>query len=112
MSSDEERRVAPRVTVEIKGTVSPNGRTRKEVKIANISKSGVLIRSSVPVFSLSRVQVSVSLDGKDFEGQAICVRVTPSSPWEAGLYFIDIDEESRKVLADFLDTRLSNDERN
>jgi len=110
--SEQEKRVAPRVAVDLEGSVSPNGRTRKEIKIANISQSGVLIRSSIPVFSLSRVQLTLVLDGKSFESQAICVRVTTNPPWEAGLHFVDIDEESRRALDEFLNKRLATDEDN
>jgi hypothetical protein len=110
--SEQEKRVAPRVKVELDGTVSPNGRTRKEVRIENISESGLLIRSMIPVFSLSRVQVSLDLDGKPFESQAICVRVTTNPPWEAGLHFVEIDEESRRVLDEFIQKRLTKNEEN
>lgn len=110
--SEQEKRVAPRVIVKIDGAVSPNGRTRKEVKVENISQTGVLIRSSLPVFSLSRVQLTLILDGKSFESQAICVRVTTNPPWEAGLHFVEVDEESRRALDEFLDKRLTDNEEN
>ena len=109
---EKEKRAAPRVMVSMEGTISPNGRVRKEVKIQNISQSGLLIRSILPVFSLSRVQISLNLDGRPFEGQAICVRVTPAPPWEAGLHFVDIDEESRRALAEFITKRLHENTKN
>lgn len=103
---ERDRRTAPRVPVDLEGIISPNGWLKKEIKVGNISESGILIKTQIPLFSLSKVFVKLNLDGKDFEGQAICVRVSSKPPWEAGLHFVDIDEENRKVLAEFLKKRL------
>lgn len=107
--SFKERRSAPRVRVDLEGTISPNGWLKKEVKVENISESGLLIKSQIPIFSLSRVFVSLELDGEPFEGQAICVRVSPKPPWEAGLHFVDMDEKSKQVLKEFINKRLKQD---
>lgn len=104
--NERDKRTAPRVPVDLEGLISPNGWLKKEVKIGNISESGVLIKTQIPLFSLSKVFVKLNLDGKDFEGQAICVRVSSKPPWEAGLQFVDVDEENRKILAEFLKKRL------
>lgn len=110
---ERDKRAAPRVKVDIDGYISPNGWLKKEVKIGNISESGVLIKTQVPLFSLSKVFVKLNLEGKDFEGQAICVRVSPKPPWEIGLHFVDLDEKNRQVLSEFIKNKLdSSDEEN
>lgn len=108
-----DRRTAPRVPVDLEGSISPNGWLKKEVKVGNISESGVLIRTQIPLFSLSKVFLKLNLEGKNFEGQAICVRISSKPPWEAGLQFVDIDEENRKILAEFIKKKLiSSDDEN
>lgn len=104
---ERDKRTAPRVAVEIEGFISPNGWFKKEVKVGNISESGVLIRTKMPLFSMSKVFLKLNLEGKDFEGQAICVRISSKPPWEAGLHFVNIDEENRKILSEFIKKKLS-----
>ncbi len=103
----EERRIAPRIKVSMEAKISPNGFHSKEVKVENLSKTGMLIKSNIPLFSLSTVSVTVKLEDKEFEGKAICVRVSEKPPWEAGLHFVNIDEQNLLILEEFIAKRIN-----
>jgi len=102
----EERRIAPRIKINIEAKISPNGFHSKEVKVENLSTTGMLIKSNIPLFSLSTVSVTVKLEDKEFEGKAICVRVSEKPPWEAGLHFVNVDEQNRLILEEFIAKRI------
>lgn len=103
---EKDRRVASRVKVNLSAKISPNGYHTREVKVENISLSGMLIKSDIPLFSLSTLLVDIDLEGKKFKSKAICVRVSDKAPFQAGIHFINIDDQSRKILEEFISTKL------
>ena len=57
----EERRIAPRIKINIEAKISPNGFHSKEVKVENLSTTGMLIKSNIPLLLLA-IEKSVKIE--------------------------------------------------
>ena len=99
----EERRRFPRRSVEGQLASVP---VSQQVRVVDISASGVLLHSTLPLTVGSQGALRLSLAGKPFAADVVVQRVVgsngPSEGYRIGATFVSISAEHRHVIERFV----------
>jgi hypothetical protein len=114
MSASKENRLHPRISERLTvRRAEPDGAALETI---NLSAGGMFCTSSEYIAPMTRMALQMRLPGsgagRPIEGEAIVVRTeppAPSAPPEGGyriaLYFSRLEEDDRKALQTFLQSR-------
>ena len=70
----------------------------------NISESGILLETHFPIETKHDLQLTISLeeDLLDIQGKPVHIRSNKKGKYEIGIQFVDLDENSEKILKSFI----------
>jgi c-di-GMP-binding flagellar brake protein YcgR len=70
----------------------------------NISESGILLETHFPIETTHDLQLTISLeeDLLDIQGKPVHIRSNKKGKYEIGIQFVDLDENSAKILKRFI----------
>ncbi len=110
---DIERRKAPRTDADIPLQLSPRG-AAQPARLVNISISGMCCTFGEAINEMTMVGITLELPGQPnsahLKGAVVrCAKRRGVSPatYELGIFFTDVDPDSRRAIQGFVDSRLS-----
>ena len=71
----------------------------------NISESGILLEAYFPIDTNCKILLTIGLEERlvDVQGRLARSRPTEKGKHEVGIEFVEIDENSRRMLKEFID---------
>lgn len=71
----------------------------------NISESGILLEAYFPIDTSYKILLTIGLEEKlvDLEGRLAHSRPTEKGRHEVGIEFVNLDDDARKMIKDFID---------
>jgi hypothetical protein len=99
-----EKRREKRYQGELDVVIGTQGMPGKPVTALNLSASGLYCICDGPLGDLTRVDVSVNLEGNQVMARAVVIREEelPEGNWGIGLFFTRIRFEDRQLFADYV----------
>lgn len=108
-----ERRKCPRTDVDIPIRLSPREGAHP-ARLVNISTSGICCTYGEAISEMTMVGITLELPGQpkcaEVKGAVVrCAKLRDQTPatYELGIFFTEMDPESRRAIAGFVESQLS-----
>ncbi len=72
----------------------------------NVSESGILLEAYFPIDTSHKILLTIGLEEKlvDLKGRLAHIRPTEKGKHEVGIEFVEMDEDARQMVKDFIES--------